>query len=136
MGLFDGLFEKKECGVCGKELGLLGKRKQLDGLVALVAVAEQYLRLARAEDLPAAPPERLDGLSVGCGMLRDREVLLAPRSRRRERDVVAGATDARYPYLDLALVADDARDHGVAGNVEVSCRRSAEARGRRVPLEG
>ena len=33
MGLFDGLFEKKECGVCGKELGLLGKRKLEDGYI-------------------------------------------------------------------------------------------------------
>ena len=33
MGLFDGLFEKKSCGVCGKELGLLGKRKLEDGYI-------------------------------------------------------------------------------------------------------
>ena len=33
MGLFDGLFEKKNCGICGKELGLLGKRKLEDGYI-------------------------------------------------------------------------------------------------------
>lgn len=31
MGLFDKLFDKKECVICGKELGLLGKRKLEDG---------------------------------------------------------------------------------------------------------
>lgn len=31
MGLFSKLTEKKECGVCGKELGLLGKSKVEDG---------------------------------------------------------------------------------------------------------
>jgi hypothetical protein len=31
MGLFDKLFEKKTCDICGKELGLLGKRKLEDG---------------------------------------------------------------------------------------------------------
>ena len=31
MGLFGSLFEKKSCDICGKELGLLGKRKLEDG---------------------------------------------------------------------------------------------------------
>lgn len=31
MGLFDKFLEKKECGICGKELGLLGKTKLQDG---------------------------------------------------------------------------------------------------------
>lgn len=31
MGLFDKLFEKKECSVCGGEIGLLGNRKLEDG---------------------------------------------------------------------------------------------------------
>ncbi|AJC12075.1 hypothetical protein JI75_04720 [Berryella intestinalis] len=31
MGLFGNLLEKKNCGVCGNELGLLGKRKLEDG---------------------------------------------------------------------------------------------------------
>lgn len=31
MGLFDKLTEKKTCGICGKELGLLGKTKLADG---------------------------------------------------------------------------------------------------------
>ena len=31
MGLFGSLFEKKTCGACGKELGLLGKQKLEDG---------------------------------------------------------------------------------------------------------
>lgn len=31
MGLFDKLFEKKECAICGKEVGLLGNRKLEDG---------------------------------------------------------------------------------------------------------
>lgn len=33
MGLFDKFLEKKECGICGKELGLLGKTKLQDGYV-------------------------------------------------------------------------------------------------------
>ncbi len=33
MGLFDRFMEKKECGICGKELGLLGKAKLQDGYV-------------------------------------------------------------------------------------------------------
>lgn len=31
MGLFGGLFEKKECSVCGGEIGMLGNRKLEDG---------------------------------------------------------------------------------------------------------
>ncbi len=31
MGLFDEIFEKKECSICGKEIGLLGNRKLADG---------------------------------------------------------------------------------------------------------
>ena len=31
MGLFDKLFEKKECAFCGGEIGLLGNRKLEDG---------------------------------------------------------------------------------------------------------
>ena len=31
MGLFDKLFEKKECAICGGEIGLLGNRKLEDG---------------------------------------------------------------------------------------------------------
>lgn len=31
MGLFDALFEKKECNICGGEIGLLGNRKLEDG---------------------------------------------------------------------------------------------------------
>lgn len=31
MGLFDKIFEKKECDICGKEVGLLGNRKLEDG---------------------------------------------------------------------------------------------------------
>lgn len=33
MGLFGGLFDKKNCGVCGKELGLMGKRKLEDAVI-------------------------------------------------------------------------------------------------------
>ena len=33
MGLFGSLFGEKSCGVCGKELGLLGKRKLEDGYI-------------------------------------------------------------------------------------------------------
>ena len=31
MGLFGKLFEKKECAICGAEIGLLGNRKLKDG---------------------------------------------------------------------------------------------------------
>ena len=31
MGLFGKLFEKKECSICGGEIGLLGNRKLEDG---------------------------------------------------------------------------------------------------------
>ena len=31
MGLFGKLFDKKECSVCGGEIGLLGNRKLEDG---------------------------------------------------------------------------------------------------------
>lgn len=31
MGLFGNLFEKKQCSVCGGEIGLLGNRKLEDG---------------------------------------------------------------------------------------------------------
>lgn len=31
MGLFGKLFEKKECAICGGEIGLLGNRKLEDG---------------------------------------------------------------------------------------------------------
>ena len=31
MGLFGKLFEKKECDICGGEIGLLGNRKLEDG---------------------------------------------------------------------------------------------------------
>ena len=31
MGLFGNIFEKKECAICGKEIGLLGNRKLADG---------------------------------------------------------------------------------------------------------
>ena len=31
MGLFGKLFEKKECAICGGEIGLLGNRKLDDG---------------------------------------------------------------------------------------------------------
>ena len=31
MGFFGGLFEKKECAICGGEIGLLGNRKLEDG---------------------------------------------------------------------------------------------------------
>ncbi|MCR4950558.1 MAG: DUF4428 domain-containing protein [Solobacterium sp.] len=31
MGLFGNLFEKKQCAICGKEIGLLGNRKLADG---------------------------------------------------------------------------------------------------------
>ena len=33
MGIFSKLTEKKECGICGKELGLLGKSKVEDGYI-------------------------------------------------------------------------------------------------------
>ena len=31
MGLFNKLFDKKECAICGKEIGLMGNRKLADG---------------------------------------------------------------------------------------------------------
>ena len=31
MGLFDNLFKKKNCDICGNEIGLLGNRKLEDG---------------------------------------------------------------------------------------------------------
>ena len=31
MGLFGKLFDKKECSICGDEIGLLGNRKLEDG---------------------------------------------------------------------------------------------------------
>ena len=31
MGFFDKMFEKKECAICGTELGLLGKTKISEG---------------------------------------------------------------------------------------------------------
>ena len=31
MGFFDKMFEKKECAICGTELGLLGKTKINEG---------------------------------------------------------------------------------------------------------
>ena len=31
MGLFGKVFEKKECSICGGEIGLLGNRKLADG---------------------------------------------------------------------------------------------------------
>ena len=31
MGLFDKLFDKKECAICGREIGLMGNRKLADG---------------------------------------------------------------------------------------------------------
>ncbi len=31
MGLFDSIFEKKECSICGNEIGLLGNRRLADG---------------------------------------------------------------------------------------------------------
>ena len=30
MGLFDKLFDKKECAICGREIGLMGNRKLAD----------------------------------------------------------------------------------------------------------
>lgn len=33
MGLFGKLFDKKECAVCGGEIGLLGARKLEDGSI-------------------------------------------------------------------------------------------------------
>lgn len=38
MGFFDKMFEKKECAICGTELGLLGKTKINEGAPILCSM--------------------------------------------------------------------------------------------------
>ena len=54
MGLFGKLFEKKECAICGGEIGLLGNRKLEDGnmckacaakLLSLIHISEPTRRV-------------------------------------------------------------------------------------------
>ena len=40
MGLFGKLFEKKECDICGGEIGLLGNRKLEDGNICKACAAQ------------------------------------------------------------------------------------------------
>ena len=40
MGLFGKLFEKKECSICGGEIGLLGNRKLEDGNMCKTCAAK------------------------------------------------------------------------------------------------
>ena len=40
MGLFGKLFEKKECAICGGEIGLLGNRKLEDGNMCKACAAK------------------------------------------------------------------------------------------------
>ena len=52
MGLFGKLFEKKECSICGGEIGLLGNRKLEDGNSTVVQIREQLAyRETNARDL-------------------------------------------------------------------------------------
>ena len=40
MGFFDKMFEKKECAICGTELGLLGKTKINEGYLCKECVGK------------------------------------------------------------------------------------------------
>ena len=80
MGLFDKLFDKKECAICGGEIGLLGNRKLADGNLckecakklspfmtdrkqSTVEEIRQHLayRAANAQRLPGVHPTRIFG---------------------------------------------------------------------------
>ena len=45
MGFFDKMFEKKECAICGTELGLLGKTKINEGCLCSISSSASILRL-------------------------------------------------------------------------------------------
>lgn len=124
MGLFDKFLEKKECGICGKELGLLGKTKLQDGYMckdcarglspfftrareSTVAQIEQQLawreknRERRREHAPLptrtveASHVRADRCSVG----RPRH----PKSRRQRQRCAFG-------WIDRAAIPTDSRE--------------------------
>ena len=44
MGFFDKMFEKKECAICGTELGLLGKTKINEGYPVSYTHLDVYKR--------------------------------------------------------------------------------------------
>ena len=43
MGLFGKIFDKKECSICGGEIGLLGNRKLEDGNLCRNAYSYDFL---------------------------------------------------------------------------------------------
>ena len=61
MGFFDKMFEKKECAICGTELGLLGKTKINEGYLCKECAGKLsyhpswHRSIPRARFLPDAP---------------------------------------------------------------------------------
>ena len=62
MGFFDKMFEKKECAICGTELGLLGKTKINEGYLCKECVGKLspffgawHRSIPRARSRPGAP---------------------------------------------------------------------------------
>lgn len=101
MGLFDKFLEKKECGICGKELGLLGKTKLQDGYVCKDCARGLSPFFTRARESTVADIERQ----------------LAAREENRKRVAAFSPTreigESWRVLIDArmgAIIATDARD--------------------------
>ena len=55
MGFFDKMFEKKECAICGTELGLLGKTKINEGYLCKECAGKLSPYFHGYRSLPGAP---------------------------------------------------------------------------------
>ena len=74
MGFFDKMFEKKECAICGTELGLLGKTKINEGYLCKECVGKLSpffggYRSSTADDIREQGPKN----RAACPKIRRRQ---------------------------------------------------------------
>lgn len=140
MGFFDKMFEKKECAICGTELGLLGKTKINEGYLCKECagklspyfhgyrsstaddIREQLAyREANAERLASFNPTRT--LSAGRTniMLDEDAGLLIITSQSRWREAKRQATEVRDALVQLRQETRDSVVAAKAPKTAVTC---------------
>ena len=92
MGFFDKMFEKKECAICGTELGLLGKTKINEGYLCKECAGKlspyfHGYRSSTADDIREqlayreANAERLSSFNLRARFLPGAPILCSMRTR-------------------------------------------------------
>ena len=115
MGLFGKLFEKKECAICGGEIGLLGNRKLEDGNMCKACAAKlspwfsdrKHSTVAEIEEQLAYREEnkqRVEEFNVTHTLGRDMKILFDEDARKFMVTNARNFRDANPDVLDFSQV--------------------------------